>query len=189
MSEETAIVEETTQEQKETVTIEQFQKLQKQLEDTIKAQSGSDKRVSELNRLLAEKEKEVSEKEKTVEQKFAERLAALEKENVEAKRMTIREQQKSKAISMLSEKGLKAPKFLERLIGETEEETQTFIADYIETLDLTKQQTNEEFAKKHGRRVVDTKAPDGGTVADYTDEQIKRMSDSEFLKVMDRSKQ
>ena len=183
-----AIVEEKTQEPKETVTIEQFQKLQKQLEDTVKAQSGSDKRVTELTRLLAEKEKEVSEKEKTAEQKFAERIEALERENQEAKRATAREQQRSRAISMLSEKGLKAPKFLDRLIGETADETQEFIADYIETLDFTKQQTNEEFAKKHGRKVVDTKAPDDGSVYDYTDEQIARMSDAEFERVMERSK-
>lgn len=183
MAEENANQAERTEEQKEekqTVTAEQFAELQKQLEETRKAQSGSDRRVKELTDMLKQKEQEASEAEKTAEQKFAERIAALEAKAKESDRAAQRAQQRSVAIGLLSQEGLKAPGFLDRLIGENEEETQTLIKDYIDTLKGQKLSAAEEFARQNGRTVTD---PDKGGYGGMSYKQLVQLPEAEFNKI------
>ena len=183
----------------EELTPEQFQakftEIQKQmaekdrlLEEIKKAQSGSDKRVTELTEALKQKEADADNAKKSAEEQFAERVANLEKENAEAKRKALEAEQRSLAISLLNDKGLKPPTFLQRLVGANDEETEKAITDYIEAIEQTKKSVAEEFAKKHGRTIVDGGKPRAGTLDDYSDEELKRLTDEEFQKVMDRSK-
>jgi len=180
MAEEKANPAEGTEEQKEekqTVTAEQFAELQKQLEETRKAQSGSDRRVKELTDLLKEKEQKANDAEKSAEQKFAERIAALEQKAQQSDKAAHMAQQKAVAIGLLGDAGLKAPKFLDRLIGENAEETQTLINDYIETLNGQKLSAAEEFAKKNGRTVTD---PDKGGYGGMSYQQLVQLPEAEF---------
>ena len=152
---------------KQTVTAEQFEELKKNLEETQraleetkKAQSGSDRRVKELTEQLTAAKKQTEDAEKTAEQKLAERMAALEKQAEESDKKAKLAQQKALAIDLLGKEGLKAPKYLDRLIGGTDEETQALISDYIEDKKATKAETADEYAKKHGRKVTDSNTGD-----------------------------
>jgi len=174
------------------VTLEQFEALNKQLEeskkmfdDLKKAQSGSDNKVTELQKLLKQKE----EAGKTEEQKFSERLAEIERERDQEKKERQKAVLKGLAIELLNEKKISAPKYLNRLIGDDEEETQALINDYIEERLSIELQTADEFAKKNGRKVQKSKnTGDMKTLDDYSDEEIEAMSASEFQKIQDRSR-
>jgi len=61
------------------------------LEDIVKKQSGSDRKVAELTKALEAKTQQVADAERTAEEKMAERIARLEEENREAKRVAERE--------------------------------------------------------------------------------------------------
>ena len=175
--------------QEQTVTAEQFAELQRQLEETRKAQSGSDRRVKELMEQLKQKEQEATEAEQTAEEKLSERIAEMERKVQEAEREKATATQRSLATQMLSDEGLKAPSFLNRIIGESDDETEAAVKEYIETIKASKLSAADEFARKNGRRVTETdKSKGGGTLEDYTDEQIQAMSDKEFGEVMERSK-
>lgn len=168
---------------------EQLKALQKQLEETKKAQSGSDKQVQELMKKLEQKEQEAAEEKKTAEQKSAERLAEIEAKLEQAEQEKFMATQRAHAQSLLSEAGLKAPSFIDRLIGGDDEETEAAVKEYIGAIDSTKLQAADEFAKKNGRKVTETdKSAGNGTLDDYTDEQIAAMTNEQFLKVMERSK-
>lgn len=165
---------------KQAVTAEQLEELKKQLEETKKAQSGSDKRVKELQEQLKQKELEAQEAEKSAEQKMAERLAALEEKATAADQRAVLAQQKAIAIDLLGKEGLKAPKFLDRIIGGNDEETQALVSDYIEDRKSVKQEAAIEYAKQNGRTVTD---PDKGGYGGMTYEQMQHLSDEEFRKI------
>jgi hypothetical protein len=180
----------------QTVTIEQFEELKKQLEDTKSAQSGSDAKVTELTKVLKEKEaaeeaakKAAEEGKKSMQQKNAEELAAIREDLAKERAEKQRAVQRSKAIQRLSDKGIKAPKYLDRLIGQEEEETNTLIDDYIEEYEAINHSVAEEFAKANGRTVQKTNGKgDFKTIGEYTDAEIDAMSDEEYTKIVNKSK-
>ena len=174
----------------ETVTIEQFEEMKakseditKQFEALKKSQSGADSKVSELQKLLKQKEEEG----KSEEEKFADRFAAIETELANEK---VEKQQailKGVAISLLSDKGLKPPKYLDRLIGKDAEETEANITSYIEERLELELNVADEFAKNNGRKITKGKG-DVKTVDDYSDAEVEAMSNEEFEKILERSK-
>src|SRR6056297_2428468 len=151
---------ESTEEVKETseqaAMAKQLEALQAQLEETKKAQSGSDRRVQELTELLKQREQAAAEEKKSAEEKMAERMAEIESK-LEAERhdkqMAL---QRSIAVELLSEVGLKPPKYLDRLIGEDAEATEDLIKAYIADKQEAVLQGKDEVAKKHGRVVTKT---------------------------------
>jgi len=171
----------------ETVSIEQFQELQRQFAETKKAQSGSDKTVTELKKLLLEREKEADEASKTSEEKFAERIKALEVDKEQAIAEKLKADQRSLAIQLLNDKGIKAPGYLNRLLGKDAEETEALITEYMEERLSVELSVADKFAKDNGRKVNKGKT-DVKTLDDYSDEEIDSMSQAEFLKVQERSK-
>jgi hypothetical protein len=179
----------------ETVTIEQFQALNTQLEESramfekIKeAQSGSDKKVTELQQLLRQKQEEAAEANKTAEEKFADRMAAIESELERTKTEKQQAILKGLAVQLLGDKGIKAPKFLNRLIGQDAEETEALINDYIEERLEVELSVADKFAKDNGRKIQKSTKGDFKTLDDYTDEELQKMPKDEFLKVQERSK-
>jgi len=179
-----------------TVTIEQFEETQKEnaeikkmLEELKKTQSGSDSKVTELQNLLKETKEKAEEAGKTEKQKFADRMTKIETELSDEKAAKQRAVLKGLAIQLLSDKGIKAPKYLNRLIGKDAEETEAFIMEFIEEQLERDLAVADEFAKNNGRRVQKAKGPgDMKPLDDYTDEEIDAMSTDEFLKVQERSR-
>jgi hypothetical protein len=152
-----------TEGQTETVTAEQFGALQKQLETlmaenekTKKAQSGSDKANTELKKLLDQKEKERANEKLTNEQKNAQAIAEMKTELEQERSEKLKVVNTSLAKQMIIDADLKVPRGINRLVGKTEEETIKFVEDYIadrQDEDATKKDI---YAKKNGRKVVDT---------------------------------
>lgn len=181
---------ETEGQEDQTVTAEQFEELKRQLEETRKAQSGSDRTVAELRKQLEQKEQEAANAEKTAQQKAEERIAEIEKRLQQAEAEKQRATQRGLAQQLLSNEGIKAPSFLDRLIGENDEETEAAVTEYIESIKDTKSVAADEFAKQHGRKPAPSKREgNANTIDDYTDEQVDAMSDKEFEEVMNRTKQ
>ena len=180
----------------QTVTREQFDELNAQLEasnkmfeELKKAQSGSDSKVTELQNLLKQTKEKAEEAGKTEKQKFADRMTAIETELADEKSAKQKAILKGLAIQLLSDKKISAPKYLNRLIGKDAEETEANIMDYIEERLALELSVADEFAKNNGRRVQKTSGKgDMKTLDDFTDDEIKSMSDAEFLKVQERSK-
>ena len=176
----------------QTVTIEQFEELktqyaesQKMFESLKKSQSGADSKVSELQKLLKQKEEEG----KSEEQKFSDRLASVETELNNTKAEKQAAILKGVAIQLLGDKGIKAPKYLDRLIGKDAEETEANITEYIEERLSLELSIADEFAKNNGRTVQKPKGKgDLKTIEEYSDEEIDAMSDDELMKVQNRSK-
>lgn len=172
----------------QTVTREQFAELQRQLEETRKAQSGSDRTVAELRKALEQKEQEAANAEKTAQQKAEERIAEIEKKLQAAEAEKERATQRGVAQQLLSDEGIKAPKFLDRLIGKDGEETEAMVKEYIETVKQTKLSAADEFAKKNGRKITETDKSGGpGTFDDYTPEQVKAMTTEQYEAVWQRT--
>jgi septal ring factor EnvC (AmiA/AmiB activator) len=167
--------EEEGKEDEQAVTAEQLAEVKRQLEETRKAQSGSDKRVKELQEMLKQKEREAEEAEKSAEQKAEERIAEIEKKLQQAEREKQHATQRGLAQQLLSDEGIKAPSFLDRLIGESDEETEAAVKEYIESIKQTKLSAADEFAKKNGRKVEGGKS--GGPT---TYEDLKGMSREEI---------
>lgn len=167
-------------EQKQTISAEEFATLQKQLEETRKAQSGSDRTVQELKELLKQREQEAEEQKKSAEEKMAERIEALESRAKSAEREKQIALQRSVAVEMLSEVGLKAPKYLDRLIGQDAEETEALIKEYIADKQATKLEGKDEVAKKHGRTVTKTEEQGYGGMS-YA--ELAALPEAEFNKV------
>jgi DNA repair exonuclease SbcCD ATPase subunit len=184
MSDEQTTQAETTEEQEveepQTITREQFEALQKQLEETRSAQSGSDRRVQELTELLKQREQEAAEEKKTAEEKMTERMATIEKELEAEKRDKQVALQRSVAVELLSEAGLKPPKYLDRLIGEDAEATEELIKDYIADKQAAVLQGKDEVAKKHGRVVTKT---DPSGYGGMTYKEMAALPESEFNKI------
>ena len=190
MSDEKDIQDESTEDQKEekqAVTIEQLEKLQAQLEETKKAQSGSDRTVKELQDKLKQRELDAADDKKTAAEKFADRLATLEKDKLQAEEDKLKANQKSLAMGLLNDKGIKAPAYLNRLLGKDDEETEAKIEEYIKEKLEDQLAIADQFARNNGRKVNKGKT-DVKTLDDYTDEEIDSMSQEEFLKVQERSK-
>lgn len=167
-------------EEKQTVSAEQFASLQKQLEETRKAQSGSDRTVQELKELLKQREREAEEQKKTADEKMAERMADIESKLKAAEREKQLALQRSVAVELLSEVGLKAPKYLDRLIGEDAETTEAMIKDYIADKQAAVLQGKDEVAKKHGRVVTKTDPTGYGGM---TYKEMASLPESEFNKI------
>jgi len=176
----------------QTVTMEQFEELNTQLaeskklfDDLKKAQSGSDNKVTELQKLLRQKEEDG----KTEEQRFADRVKSIEDELEATKTEKQAAVLKGLAIQLLSEKKIKAPKYLDRLIGKDAEETEDLIMGYIEERLALELSVADEFAKNNGRTVQRNKSKgDMKTLEDYSDEEIESMSSAEFQKIQNRSR-
>jgi hypothetical protein len=166
-------------EEKQTVTAEQFAELQKQLEETRRAQSGSDRTVAELKKLLEQERAEKENASKTAEEKFAERIAALEAQTKQAEQKARMASLRSKATDLLTEAGLKAPAFLDRLIGDDDEATEELVKAYIEDKQETLTEGRKSFAKENGRRVTGTEQPDNNL--DYA--KLNRLSDEEVKNI------
>lgn len=170
--------EEQTEEQ-QTVTAEQFAELQKQLEETRKAQSGSDRTVAELKKLLDQERAEKESASKTAEEKFAERIAALESQTKQAEQKAKMASLRSRATDLLSEAGLKAPAFLDRLIGDDDEATEELVAAYISDKKETLSEGAQAFAKQNGRKVTGTEPQS----QNLTYDKLLAMSEEEYMSI------
>ena len=164
----------------QTVTYEQFVELQKKLEETKSAQSGSDRRVQELTELLKQREQAAEQEKKSAEEKMAERMAQIESELQAERRDKQLALQRSIAVEMLGEVGLKAPKYLDRLIGEDAESTEALIKEYIEDKQAAVLQGKDEVAKAHGRTVTKTDSTGYGGM---TYKEMSALSKAEFAKI------
>ena len=174
----------------ETVTRVQFEQMKAQSEEIAKqfdalkkSQSGADSKVSELQKLLKLKEEEG----KSEEEKFADRIKAIETELQSEKQAKQQAILKGVAISLLGEKGLKPPKYLDRLIGSDAQETEANINGYIEERLELELSIADNFAKNNGRTITKSKG-DVKTMDDYSDAEISAMSNAEFEKVQARSR-
>ena len=166
--------------EEQTVTYEQFIQLQKKLDETKSAQSGSDRRVQELTELLKQREQAAENDKKSADEKSAERMAAIEQKLADAEREKKLAMQRSVAMELLSEVGLKSPKFLDRLIGEDAETTQALVKDYIEDKQASVLQGKDEVARAHGRTVTKTDPTGYGGM---TYQQMQALPDAEFNKI------
>ena len=166
--------------EEQTVTYEQFVQLQKKLDETKSAQSGSDRRVQELTELLKQREQAAENDKKSADEKSAERMAAIEQKLADAEREKKLAMQRSVAMELLSEVGLKSPKFLDRLIGEDAETTQALVKDYIEDKQASVLQGKDEVARAHGRTVTKTDPTGYGGM---TYQQMQALPDAEFNKI------
>ena len=166
--------------EEQTVTYEQFIQLQKKLDETKSAQSGSDRRVQELTELLKQREQAAENDKKSADEKSAERMAAIEQKLADAEREKKLAMQRSVAMELLSEVGLKSPKFLDRLIGEDAETTQALVKEYIEDKQASVLQGKDEVARAHGRTVTKTDPTGYGGM---TYQQMQALPDAEFKKI------
>ncbi len=187
----------------QTVTREQFNEMEKrnvesqallkesltEFEKLKKSQSGADAKVTELQKQIKQQKDEGKSAEEKLLQDFGEKLESIEKERDSEK---VEKQQailKGLAIQLLSEKKISAPKYLDRLIGKDAKETEANIMQYIEERLELELSIADEFAKNNGRRIqtADRKG-DMKTLDDFTDDEIRKMSNAEFLKIQGRSK-
>ena len=166
--------------EEQTVTYEQFIQLQKKLDETKSAQSGSDRRVQELTELLKQREQAAENDKKSADEKSAERMAAIEQKLADAEREKKLAMQRSVAMELLSEVGLKSPKFLDRLIGEDAETTKALVKEYIEDKQASVLQGKDEVARAHGRTVTKTDPTGYGGM---TYQQMQALPDAEFKKI------
>ena len=166
--------------EEQTVTYEQFFQLQKKLDETKSAQSGSDRRVQELTELLKQREQAAENDKKSADEKSAERMAAIEQKLADAEREKKLAMQRSVAMELLSEVGLKSPKFLDRLIGEDAETTKALVKEYIEDKQASVLQGKDEVARAHGRTVTKTDPTGYGGM---TYQQMQALPDAEFNKI------
>lgn len=172
--------EKTGEETEQTVTYEQFVELQKRLDETKSAQSGSDRRVQELTELLKQREQAAAEEKKTSEEKMAERMAEIESQLQNERRDKQLALQRGVAVELLSEVGLKPPKYLDRLIGEDAETTEALIKEYIADKQAAVLQGKDEVAKKHGRVVTKTDPTGYGGM---TYKEMSALSAGDFNKI------
>lgn len=138
---------ETEEPKVETVTAEQFQKLQEKLDATISAQSGSDRKVAELTEALRVANEAKANTRKTSE----ERIIELEKKAQQSEAKALRSQLKTVARGILDEAELKPPAYFDRLIGNDEAETRDLIGTYIEDEKQKQISRNKKFDADHGR--------------------------------------
>jgi len=151
------------QEDKQTVTAEQFAELQLKNEETLKlveslkkSQSGSDATVTKLQKLLEQKDKERENEKKTADQINADKLQEITNRLNDAETAKMYALNKGLATQMLIDADLRVPRTLDRLIGKDEEETKAIITAYIEDRQDDHATEKDLEAKKYGRQIVDT---------------------------------
>lgn len=166
--------ENTEEQEAQTVTIEQFEEMNKKYEDLIKIQSGSDKAVTELQKLLKQKEVEIENEKKTAEQKLTDKMNEINERLDKSEKEKAYAVNKSLATQMLIDADLKVPRTLDRLIGANEDETVKFIKAYIEDRADDHASEKDKEAKKYGRKIVDT-----------TQKSIEKMSYEDMVKLSD----
>jgi len=177
---------EATEEKKEqAVTAEQLVELQKRLESITAAQAGSDRKVQELTRALAE---ERADKE-AVKKSDSERLAELEQKWKAAQETATRERLKGVAREALTEAGVKANALLvERLVGADEEETAKIVQTYIKDVEENRAELAKKFDRENGRTVSGPKrdAPTSyEQLQELSDEQLANMNPKDIAKIID----
>lgn len=170
----------TGEETKQAVTIEQLDELKKQLEETRKAQSGSDRTVQELRKALEQKEREMQDSEKTWQQKLEEQIGDISSKLQAAEKDKALATQRSAAIELLSAEGLKAPKFLDRLIGDDPEATEALVLEYIEDKKSARLEGRGEFAKENGRKPT---SADSSGFGGMTYKEMVSLPQNEFAKI------
>lgn len=177
---------ETGDEKVQTVTREQFDDLQKRLEQITAAQSGSDKKVAELTKALTEERKAKESTAKTAEQRIAELEQKWRAADDAARRADLR----ARARDLLEASGVRAPKYLDRLIGNDEEETIRNVGLFIEDEKERVAERNKEFDREHGRTVS---GPTRDVPSSYdkllemSDEELKRMNPKEVAAIINRA--
>jgi hypothetical protein len=163
-------------------TRDQLEEMRKQLEAITKAQSGSDKKVSELTEKLKTAEAEKETTVKTAE----ERIAALEKETADAKAKARAADLRSFARNLLDEAEMKPPRYLSRLIGNDEEETEQLISEWIEEEKERGAERNREHDAANGRRVETRrsgKPVEYAQLQNMTDEEIAQLPPEEIVRI------
>lgn len=175
------------QEAGQTVTAEQFAELQKRLESITAAQSGSDRKVAELTKALTEAK---AAKEHTA-KSADDRIAELEQARAESEAKARRADLRTFARGLLDEAGIKPPKFFDRLIGNDEEDTKSWVEAFLsEEKDRTAER-NREFDRDHGR-VVDGPKRDTPTsyerLLEMSEEELRRMSPQAIAEIQDKAR-
>lgn len=126
---------------------QELEATKKALEETRKAQSGSDKAVQELRKQLEQKDQEVNKAKMSAEEKAELALQKL----ADAEKKAFKAEQKSRVIDALNKQSIPAPPRIDRLIGETDEETDELVKDHIEYVQAIKASGELERAKANGR--------------------------------------
>lgn len=171
-----------TEDAAQTVTAEQFAELQRKLEATVSAQSGSDKRVRELTKALneARAEKEAVVKTET------ERLAELEKKWQAAEQDASHQRLKAFARGLLDEASIKPPRYFDRLIGDDEEETKKWVLDFVEDEKARTADRNKEFDRANGRTVSGPEKDVASTwdnLQNMSEDQLGQMDPKEIVRI------
>jgi len=170
----------------QTVTAEQFAELQKRLEAITAMQSGSDKKVAELTKALTEERKAKESSAKTAE----ERIVELEKARSESEAKARRAELRTYARGLLDEAGIKPPKIFDRLIGNDETETESWVKAFIADEQERTAERNKAFDRDHGRTVS---GPTKDTPTSYerltemTDEELKRLSPKAIAEIVKKA--
>lgn len=191
----TAAPEEESGGQEGTLTKEQVEQIVKErLEDNNKQWQ------SRFDKLRTEKEeavKKAEDSEKTAQEKIQEEVSSVRQELENQKKERRNAELRAEAQERVSKAGLELDdadkKVMQRLIDPEAEEPLADVEAWIERerqkAENIKSQVADDFAKRHGRTVTKTdKNGQTGTMDDYTDEQIKQMSDKEFEEVMARTR-
>ena len=175
------VAEETTQEsKKQTVTIEQFEEMRK-------IQSGLDRTITDLQKQLKQKDEAVEtakkaaeEKEKSIEQRNAEMLTKITERLNQAEAQKTYAENKSLATQLLVAKGLKVPRYIDRLIGKDDAETTAFINAYIDDWEDEHAASKDREAKSKGRKI---EAPNMTTVDGMSYADMQALPTEEFNKL------
>ena len=160
-----------------TVPIEQFEELEKKFESLMKAQSGSDTKVTDLLRQMKQNALDRENEKKTADQINSDEIAELKKAIEQERIDKIYAVNKGLASQMLIDSDLKVPRTIDRLIGKNEEETLKYVKMYIEDRQEDHATAKDIEAKKYGRKVVDTTQK---SVEKMSYEDMAKLSDEKF---------
>jgi hypothetical protein len=152
-------------------TAEQFAEVVKQLEETRKAQAGSDKKVAELNKMLEEARREKQTVEKTVEERVAELQQQLQAKDLSELRY-----------KKASEAGM--PEVVK--LWSIDTSTEDGLAQYIEALKgFIDEKKAKEVEAEIAKRFPKGNAPQAGRKADseLTYEDLLAMDDTQLRSV------
>jgi len=143
-----------------------------QLEQARRAQAGSDKKVAELQKELDALKTEKGEDAKA-------------KEVAEKERLLDR---RERVMELAASHDLDYKEALEimGLSGEADDEER--IAKLAEYGDRRKNEAADEFRRKHGRRVVDTKRGGDPDLFDMSDREVESLSDAAFQHKMEAAR-
>ena len=161
----------------QTVPIEQFEELEKKFESLMKAQSGSDNKVTDLLKQMKQNALDRENEKKTADQINSDEIAELKKAIEQERIDKIYAVNKGLASQTLIDADLKVPRTIDRLIGKTEEETLKYVKLYIEDRQEDHATAKDIEAKKYGRKVVDTTQK---SVEKMSYEDMAKLSDEKF---------